>query len=65
MVTRLAGLLLAIVCMGIVGLGVGLVVASWCAPELYAGRRVLRGAVVTAGFAFVLLAAFHPIAQAR
>lgn len=59
------GLLLAIVCIGIVATGVGLVIASWCAPELYAGRRVLRGAVVTVGFAFVLLAAAHPIAQAR
>ena len=63
--TGLAGLLLAVVCIGIVGIGVGLVIASWCAPELYAGRRVARGVVVTVGFAFVLLAATHPIAQAR
>lgn len=63
--TSLAGLLLAIVCISIVATGVGLVVASWCAPELYTGRRVMRGVVVTVGFAFVLLAAAHPIAQAR
>jgi hypothetical protein len=63
--TSVVGLLLAIVCIGIVATGVGIVLASWCAPELYAGRRVARGVVVTVGFAFVLIAAFHPIAQAR
>jgi len=58
------GLLLTLVCIGIVALAVGLVIACWDHHTKTWGPRFARGAVVGFGLSCLLLAAAHPIAQA-
>ncbi|WP_371579451.1 hypothetical protein [Streptomyces sp. NBC_01314] len=59
-----AGLLLAAVCIGIVGLALALAVACWDDHTPTWAPRLLRGTAVTIGAACLLLAALQPIAQA-
>lgn len=56
------GLLLAIACIAIVAVALGIAVASWSSDEPAWGPRVLRGAAITLGVACLLLAALHPAA---
>ncbi|MEI5522517.1 hypothetical protein WB388_18100 [Streptomyces brasiliscabiei] len=62
--TGVAGLFLAAVCIGIVGLALGLAVACWDDHTPAWAPRLLRGAAVTIGAACLALAALPPIAQA-
>jgi hypothetical protein len=59
-----AGLVLAIVCIAIVALALGLAVASWGHADPTWAPRLARGAAVTVGTTCLLLSALHPIAQA-
>lgn len=58
------GLFLAAVCIGIVGLALGLAVACWDDHTPTWAPRLIRGTAVTVGAACLLLAALPPIAQA-
>lgn len=59
-----AGLVLAITCIAIVALALGLAVASWGSTTPAWSLRIARGVVVTVGATCLLLSALHPIAQA-
>lgn len=58
------GFLLAVVCIAIVALALGLAVAVWGDIEPTWGPRIARGTAVTVGVTCLLLAVAHPIAQA-
>jgi hypothetical protein len=58
------GFLLAVVCIAIVALALGLAAATWSSSEPTWGPRIARGTAITVGVALLLLAAVHPIAQA-
>lgn len=60
-----AGLLLAIVCIAIVAVALGVAVASWDGHTPSWAPRLARGAAVTVGAALLLLAALHPAADAH
>lgn len=62
--TAVSGLILAITCIAIVAIAVGLAVACWDNHTPTWTPRIVRGAIVTIGVACILLAASHPIAQA-
>lgn len=57
------GLVLAIVCITIVGLGLGLAVGTWTQHEPTWAPRIARGTVVTVGITCLFLAELHVIAQ--
>jgi uncharacterized protein (DUF983 family) len=59
-----AGLLLAVVCIAVVGLALGLAVACWDDHTPTWAPRLLRGTVITVGAICLLLATLQPIAQA-
>ncbi|MBE4790996.1 hypothetical protein [Streptomyces caniscabiei] len=62
--TGAAGLLLAIVCITVVGLALGLAIACWDDHTPTWAPRLIRGTAVTIGALCLFLAALQPIAQA-
>ncbi|MBD9703396.1 hypothetical protein IHE56_15160 [Streptomyces sp. ID01-12c] len=62
--TGAAGLLLAVVCVAVVGLALGLAVACWDDHTPTWAPRLIGGTAVTVGALCLFLAALQSIAQA-
>lgn len=62
--SAVGGLLLALACIAIVAVALGVAVACWDGHTPTWAPRILRGAAVTVGITCLLIAALHPIAQA-
>lgn len=63
MIAAAGGFLLALVCIAIVALALGLAVAAWSTFETTWGPRIVRGTAVTVGFTCLLLAALPVLGQ--
>lgn len=57
------GLVLAIVCLAVVGHGLGIAVATWTQHEPTWAPRIARGTAVTVGVTCLFLAELHVIVQ--